>query len=570
MEFNRNQASLRYGSRRSIVNKAQQSGLASPPSDPYRAFVPNPSRDSDTLPQTGVQSTDGAARGPLDGVSIGIKDNICTTDFRTTCGSPFLQDFQSPYNATAVKLIRQAGGLIVGKTNLDEFGMGSTSVFSTHGPVINPVPFLNGGSASPSDPSLMYSAGGSSGGSAAAVAAHLCDIALGTDTGGSVRLPASYCGIVGFKPSYGTISRWGVVAFANSLDTVGILARSVGDTQKAFDVLAQPDPNDPTCLTREHRQTIKKLHHQSTKLNELRAKWTSTNLSGCRIGIPKEYLIEELNENVTATWRQGIEYLRQLGATIVPVSCPHTRYALSSYYILAPAEASSNLARFNGLAYGEPFTKEMEAMQRSDGSGEPTLYGAQRALGFGAEVKRRILLGTYVLTAGAYRDYFVQAQKVRRLLKQDFNSLFQLADPLAILEEGGGDAIGDAIRRPEDGGTRVDVLLTPTAISHAPTLKSAAGALDHTSDTDTNADASASVSPILAEYVNDVMTVPASLAGIPAISVNCGRINVTDGSPTEKLQLPIGLQLIAQYGDDTTLLTIASALETTFKGDRAT
>ncbi|KAJ1651394.1 Trimeric GatFAB AmidoTransferase(AdT) complex subunit [Dispira simplex] len=526
--------------------------LVTAETDPFNAFVQPPSSSHFPKFAQWVEQlnhrVDQQRLRPLDGVALGIKDNIATQDFPTTCASPLLAQFTSPFDATVVKLLRQAGALIVGKTNLDEFGMGSTTTHSVHGEVVNPVPFLNqlqsGQSLSKADirnarDNWRLSAGGSSGGSAAAVASFLCDAALGTDTGGSVRLPASYCGVVGFKPSYGRISRWGVVAYANSLDTVGIFTRTVADARRIYRVLAQPDSQDQSCQTVELRQKILAKEQEDTPLGESRRSWNAQNLRGCRVGIPQEYMLAELDTGMQSAWQRAAEALTAKGATVIPVSCPHTRYALSSYYILAPAEASSNLARFDGVRYGH--TVKVETLPTASNSVDvtPGLYSATRSHGFGAEVQRRILLGTYVLTAGAFEDYFVKTQKVRRLVQQDFDQVFRTLNPLHLDPSSSGDPIDH-----QSNSTNIDCLLTPTALSHAPTLASLHGQSE------------------LASYINDVMTVPASLAGLPAISVPFTRIpyrgNTELGNVTG---LPVGLQLLAQYGDESLLLSVAEALE---------
>ncbi|ORY06837.1 Glutamyl-tRNA amidotransferase A subunit [Basidiobolus meristosporus CBS 931.73] len=454
-----------------------------------------------------------SAESPLEGLPIAVKANFCTKDFPTTCGSNMLKDFTSPYDASVVQYIKDSGGIIIGKTNMDEFGMGSANTFSAHGITYNPATLKLGGNSSlvDLDEDLLRVAGGSSGGSAAAVAADMCFAALGSDTGGSVRLPASYCGVVGFKPSYGRCSRYGLISYANSLDTVGILAKSVDSVEKVYDVISRYDARDPTAIPTEIR----------TQIDEDRAKldlFNSPGLEGLRVGVPEEYYVEELTQPSLDTWKRSIEFLRSEGATIVPVSCPYTPYALSAYYILAPAEASSNLARYDGVRYGH---RDCENVPKA---GE--LYSKTRDEGFGPEVQRRILLGTYVLTANAYDQYFLQAQKIRRLIQEDFNQVFALPNRLS----------------PTSASTKkhtnadVHVLITPAAISTAPLVK----------------DYQATKNPVDA-YVNDVMTIPPSLAGIPAITVPFG-ISDVDGHP-------IGVQLLSQYGDEKTLLKVAAHLE---------
>ncbi|KAJ1976396.1 Trimeric GatFAB AmidoTransferase(AdT) complex subunit [Dimargaris xerosporica] len=511
-------------------------------SDIFNAFTPTQvALDPDSAYQTAVtQRKVAKTMLPLDNTTIAIKDNICTQRYRTTCCSPLLKDFTSPFDATVVSLLQDAGAWIAGKTNMDEFGMGSTTTFSPFGPTINPAPFLPLGA--PSQPlsdtvaqGPHLSAGGSSGGSAASVAAAMCNAALGTDTGGSVRLPASYCGVIGFKPTYGRISRWGVVAYANSLDTVGILALDMPTVKRVYETLNCHDPLDSTNMPETIRQTLHNATHVRTEDAIRRSKWSACNLQGCRVGIPAEYHVNELNEAVVKVWQRAAAHLETLGATVVPISCPHTRYALSAYYILAPAEASSNLARYDGIRYGTP----ADPTTASD-----TLYGTTRTQGFGPEVHRRILLGTYVLTSTAYDDYFVQAQKVRRLVQQDFDSAFSLPN---VLHSPGQAPLSTTS---PSNHPQVDVILTPTAISHAPSL-----------DTARASTASTEASVIMTGYVNDVMTVPASLAGIPAISVPFGHVpSAFQDASGGFLNLPVGMQLLAQYGDDGTLLRVAEAL----------
>ncbi|KAJ5219759.1 Glutamyl-tRNA(Gln) amidotransferase subunit A [Penicillium chermesinum] len=467
------------------------------------------------LPRTGswkarVQEADQRAdQGPLtwiDGRLISVKDNICTRDLPTTCGSGILDKFNSPFNATVVEQLEAAGAIIAGKTNLDEFGMGSHSVYSRFGPVKN---VRNGAEGD-------LSAGGSSGGSAVAVAADQCYAALGTDTGGSVRLPAAYTGTVGFKPSYGLISRWGVVAYANSLDTVGILGLKTSTVRDVFTLLNHYDPHDPTSISRSSRARLSQV--------------TSPSPLQCRplrIGVPLEYNISELEPSVRKAWLLSLAHLQKQGHAIHPVSLPATKHALSAYYVLAPAEASSNLAKYDGVRYG---TRGDHA--DSDKSLDAPLYSQTRGSGFGAEVKRRILLGTFSLSADAMDNYFIQAQRVRRLVQQDFNSVFGAGHPLAHENE-------KSSERPASG---VDVLVCPTAPSPPPLLSDLTGL-------------SANRSPLDA-YVNDVFTVPASLAGLPAISVPVAVTNT--GGKKSGLA---GIQVVGQYGYDELVMQVGELLE---------
>ncbi|KAG0801539.1 hypothetical protein G6F29_006321 [Rhizopus arrhizus] len=398
-------------------------------------------------------------------------------------------DFTSPYDATVVRLLNDAGALIVGKTNMDEFGMGSANVHSVYGPVVNPY-----------DLSDKRVAGGSSGGSAASVAANMCRAALGSDTGGSVRMPASYCGVVGFKPSYGRCSRNGLISYANSLDTIGILAKTVNDCSDVYNIISEYDELDPTSIPVEFRNEL------DEKDNELKSKWQDKeDLSGLVVGIPQEFYVDSLSDKVVDVWRKGIEKLKNLGAEIVPVSMPHVPLALPAYYIIALAEASSNLARFDGMKYGYRSKEEEE---------DQLLFSITRSQGFGAEVQRRILLGTHVLTAGTYETLFLPAQKARRLIQQDFDNVFKQPNLL----HNQGFTQGSA-----------HILLIPSATSDAPILNNRG--------------------ELVTEYMNDVMTLPANLAGIPAITIPFGQD-----------KYPIGLQLLSQYGYDQFLQSIAQKL----------
>jgi len=411
---------------------------------------------------------------PLAGVPLGIKDLFATRGVQTTAGSRMLGGFAPVYESTVSAKLFEAGAGMLGKLNMDEFAMGSSNETSAYGPVISPWRRRDG-SNEPLAP------GGSSGGSAAAVAARLCPGATGTDTGGSIRQPAAFVGISGIKPTYGRCSRWGIVAFASSLDQAGPMARDVRDCAILLEAMSGFDPKDSTSLD---------LPVPSWEAS------LSSDIRGKRVGIPKEYRIEGIPEEIGRVWDDGIERLRDAGAEIVEVSLPHTQYALPTYYIIAPAEASSNLARYDGVRYG---------LRGQAEGGITGMYEATRRAGFGAEVKRRIMIGTYVLSAGFYDAYFNQAQKVRTLIARDFEAVFK----------------------------HVDLLLTPTA-------PSAAFALG-----DKSAD------PI-AMYLNDVFAVPASLAGLPAMSVPAGLS--AEG-------LPLGLQLIGPALDEQSVLNAGLALE---------
>jgi aspartyl-tRNA(Asn)/glutamyl-tRNA(Gln) amidotransferase subunit A len=414
----------------------------------------------------------GKATGPLAGIPLGIKDLFATEGVDTTAGSNILKGFRPPYESTVTANLRRAGAGMLGKLNMDEFAMGSSNETSAYGPVLSP--WRRKGS------NVGLTPGGSSGGSAAAVAAGIAPGVTGTDTGGSIRQPAAFTGISGIKPTYGRCSRWGVVAFASSLDQAGPMARTVRDCAIMLEAMAGFDPKDSTSLDLPVPQWEAGL---------------SSNLKGKRVGIPKEYRIDGVPAEIDALWDQGIEWLKDAGATPVEISLPHTKYALPTYYIIAPAEASSNLARYDGVRYG----LRVEGVHSLD-----DMYGATRAAGFGAEVKRRIMIGTYVLSAGFYDAYFTKAQKVRALIKQDFRLAFE----------------------------QCDVILTPTA-------PSAAFGIGETTDP-------------LAMYLNDVFAVPASLAGLPAMSVPGGL---------DAQGLPLGLHLIGNELDEQIVLNAGLAIE---------
>ncbi|KAG0208811.1 Trimeric GatFAB AmidoTransferase(AdT) complex subunit [Mortierella sp. GBA30] len=459
------------------------------------------------------------AKSALDGAVMGYKMNFCTTDLRTTCGSIMLNNFKAPYTATAIELLRDAGAITGGKVNMDEFGMGSHNVFTNAGLTKNPHSVLSRATEN-MDGIEDRSPGGSSGGSAAAVASSMCFAALGSDTGGSVRLPASYCGVVGFKPSYGRISRWGLVAYASSLDTVGTLTKTVDDAKTIFDIISQEDPKDSTCLTKEQRDAISKAMRPvdrssiANRPNELK------KLSGVRIGIPQEFNIAELSSEIKSLWKQGIRALKDEGATVVPVSLPNTKLAVGAYFTLATAEASSNLQRYDGIRYGHQSALKDE---------KEALYSHTRSEGFGKEVRRRILLGTFVLTSGSFDNFFLRAQKIRQMIRSDFDRIF--ARPNVITGYSPSPDFADA------DTSKVHALLTPVAVTTAPKLVDCVG--DH-------------IDPITA-YLDDILTIPASLAGLPAMSVPFGKCAM-DG-------FPVGLQVISQYGDEETVFDVARVLE---------
>jgi aspartyl-tRNA(Asn)/glutamyl-tRNA(Gln) amidotransferase subunit A len=406
--------------------------------------------------------------GFLAGIPIGIKDNLCTRGIPTTCGSRILQNFVPPYESTVTQKLTAAGAVMVGKTNMDEFAMGSSTETSAYQLTANPW-----------DRSRVP--GGSSGGSAAAVAAGECVVALGSDTGGSIRLPASFCGVVGLKPTYGLVSRYGLVAFGSSLDQIGPLARSVEDAAILLGAIAGHDPQDSTSLNVEIPDYTKCL---------------IPDLKGKRIGIIQETFGEGLDPVVEKTVRQAFQQLEALGAEVQEISCPRFRYGLPAYYIIAPSEASANLARYDGVKYG---------FRSQEADNLLSMYTHTRAQGFGAEVKRRIMIGTYVLSAGYYDAYYLKAQKVRTLIKQDFEQAFE----------------------------QVDVLVCPTA----PT---------------TAFEASEKTADPLSMYLSDLMTIPVNLAGLPGLSLPCGF---------DQQGLPIGLQIIGNVLREDVLLQVAYAYE---------
>ncbi|HYD44264.1 MAG TPA: Asp-tRNA(Asn)/Glu-tRNA(Gln) amidotransferase subunit GatA [Phenylobacterium sp.] len=412
--------------------------------------------------------------GPLEGVPLGIKDLFCTEGVQATAGSNILKGFKPTYESTVTANLWRDGAVMLGKLNMDEFAMGSSNETSAFGPVSNPWR-VKGGNA-------RLTPGGSSGGSAAAVAAQLCLGATATDTGGSIRQPAAFTGTVGIKPTYGRCSRWGIVAFASSLDQAGPIAKTVEDAAILLKSMAGHDPKDSTSLPIETPDF---------------ASFVGKSVRGLRIGIPKEYRVDGMPAEIEQLWEQGIAWLKDAGCEIVEVSLPHTKYALPAYYIIAPAEASSNLARYDGVRYGR--------REQPEQGGLADMYEATRSAGFGPEVKRRIMIGTYVLSAGFYDAYFNQAQKVRALIARDF----------------------------EEAWREVDLLLTPTAPSAAFALG------DKAND------------PI-AMYLNDVFAVPASLAGLPAMSVPAGL----DGQG-----LPLGLQVIGKALDEQAVLNAGLAIE---------
>jgi len=403
----------------------------------------------------------------LPGIPFAVKDLFCTKGIKTTAGSKILNNFIPPYESTVTQNIWNEGAILLGKLNCDEFAMGSSNETSFFGNVENPV-------------GKKLVPGGSSGGSASALAANLTPATIGTDTGGSIRQPASFTGTVGLKPTYGSCSRWGIVAFASSLDQAGPMTKNVKDCALLFQVMSSYDQKDSTSVnfTRER---------YSEKLNQ--------NIKGMNIGIPKEYRVEGMPSDIEKLWKQGIEYIKNSGANIVDITLPHTNYALPTYYIVAPAEASSNLARYDGVKYG----------LRTDGNNLIDMYEKTRSEGFGDEVKRRIMIGTYVLSSGYYDAYYLKAQKVRKLIKSDFDTAFD----------------------------KVDAILTPST----PTSAFKIG--EKTND------------PV-SMYLNDIFTVPVNLAGLPAISIPGGH---------DEKGFPLGLQIIGKAFDEQTIFNVAYCLE---------
>ncbi|MCE2728941.1 Asp-tRNA(Asn)/Glu-tRNA(Gln) amidotransferase subunit GatA [Sphingorhabdus sp.] len=417
----------------------------------------------------------GKPLGKMAGVPIGMKDLFCTEGVQTTAASHMLEGFVPTYESTVSANLWKAGAGMLGKLNLDQFAMGSSNETSYFGNVISPWRRNDGGNAA-------LAPGGSSGGSSSAIAARLCPAATGTDTGGSIRQPAAFVGISGIKPTYGRCSRWGVVAFASSLDQAGPMARDVRDCAIMLEAMAGFDPKDSTSLDLP-------VPAWEAGLN--------SDLKGKRIGIPREYRLDGIDEDITKMWDNGIAWLKDAGAEIVDISLPHTKYALPAYYIIAPAEASSNLARYDGVRFG--------LRDLPEGAGLQDMYAATRAAGFGEEVRRRIMIGTYVLSAGFYDAYYTQAQKVRALIARDFDNAW----------------------------ASCDLILAPTAPSAAFGLG------------EKNADP-------LSMYLNDVFAVPASLAGLPAMSVPGGL---------DKQGLPLGLQIIGKALDEQAVLNAGLAIE---------
>ena len=403
----------------------------------------------------------------LPGIPIAVKDLFCTNEVRTTAGSNILNNFVPTYESTVTQNIWNEGGILLGKLNCDEFAMGSSNETSFFGNVQNPI-------------AEDLVPGGSSGGSSAALAANLTPVTIGTDTGGSIRQPASFTGTVGLKPTYGSCSRYGIVAFASSLDQAGPMSKDVKDSSILLEVISSFDKKDSTSIDF-------KRNNYSSELTR--------NIKGLKIGIPKEYRVDGMPDEIEKLWKKGVEYAKDCGAEIIDISLPHTSYALPTYYIVAPAEASSNLARYDGVKYG----------LRSSGKNLIDMYEKTRSEGFGEEVKRRVMIGTYVLSSGYYDAYYLKAQKVRQLIKQDFDQAYN----------------------------KVDAILTPSTPSSA--FKIGEKSNDPVS-----------------MYLNDIFTVPVNLAGLPGISIPAG---------VDKNNYPLGLQIIGKPFDEQTVLNIAYSME---------
>ena len=411
---------------------------------------------------------------PLNGIPVAIKDNICTEGMRTTCGSMILKNYIPPYDATVVERLKRTGCVILGKTNLDEFGMGSSNENSAFGPARNPF-------------NTDYVTGGSSGGSAAAVASGEAIVALGTDTGGSIRLPSAYCGVVGFKPTYGRVSRFGLISYASSLDQIGTIARDVRDCAMLLNIVSGYDPLDSTSFNTDCPDFMSFL---------------TGDIKGVKIGIPREYFVEGLDSRIEEKIQDAIELFKGLGAEIVDISLPHSKYAISTYYLIATAEASSNLARYDGVKFGYRAIENVSDIL--------SMYERTRAEGFGKEVKRRIMLGTYVLSAGYYDAYYLKALKVRRLIKEDFDRAFE----------------------------KVDCLIAPVS----PCLPFKIGE---------------KMDDPIQMYLVDIYTVSVNLSGLPAVSIRCGEIE----------GFPVAFQLIGRAFDEGMLLRVADTYEREIKGN---
>jgi len=451
-------------------------GRVNPPLNAFNLITEE--RALDRAAQVDRLRASGRVLGPLAGVPLAVKDNMCVQGMRTTASSRILETFVAPYDATTISKLEQAGAVIVGKTNCDEFAMGSSNENSAFGPVRNPW----AGDRTP---------GGSSGGSAAAVAASCVPLALGSDTGGSIRQPAAFCGVTGLKPTYGRVSRYGLLAFASSLDQIGPITRNVRDAALALQVLSGPDPMDSTAARESVPDFVAAL---------------DGNTRGVRIGVPRAFVSEGVDASVLAAFDDALAVLRDTGATLVDIELPHAKYAIPVYYLVCTAEASSNLARYDGVKYGY---RSPDASQ-----GLKSMYRKSRDEGFGPEVKRRIMLGTYVLSAGYYDAFYLKAQQVRTLLKQDYERAFE----------------------------SVDVVAMPTS----PTPPFRLG--EKTDDP-------------LQMYLADIFTVSVNLVGLPGISVPCGLVGTPRADGADRL--PVGLQFVGRMFDEATILRVADAYERT-------
>ncbi len=415
-------------------------------------------------------------------IPIAIKDNICIKNKKTTCGSKILENYVAPYDATVIEYLKQSSAVFIGKTNMDEFAMGSSTETSYFGPTKNPY-------------DLERVPGGSSGGSAVAVASGEVPVALGSDTGGSIRQPAAFCGVVGVKPTYGRVSRYGLVAFASSLDQIGVFARNVIDAAKVLEIICKYDERDSTCVNLPQENFVEELK----KVDE-------NFVKKIKIGVPKEYFIEGIQKEIKDKIFEVINFLSKEGAEIKEISLPHTEYSVAVYYIIAPSEASSNLARYDGVKYGYKHFGKIDEPQYSD---MINMYRYTRKEGFGPEVKRRIMLGTYSLSSGYYDAYYLKAQKVRRLIFEDFINAFQ----------------------------QVDVIITPTT----PTTAFKLGE---------------KINDPLQMYLSDIFTIPCNLAGLPGISIPCGY---------DEKGLPIGLQILSSHFKEKLLLQLSYFIEQNYK-----
>lgn len=429
----------------------------------------------------------------LAGVPMAAKDNILVENIKCTAGSKILENYLAPYDATVIKKLKAQGAVILGKTNLDEFAMGSSTENSAFFPTKNPC-------------DLTRVPGGSSGGSAAAVAADLSVFALGSDTGGSIRQPASFCGAVGLKPTYGAVSRYGLIAFASSLDQIGPITKNVEDAKIVFDAISGADEMDSTSINpKSEIRNPKQTRNSKLKIQNL------------KIGVPKEYFVKGMDPAVEKAIKRAIKKIEEMGAKIEEISLPHTEYALACYYIIAPSEASANLARYDGIRYGFSKVKSQKhAPHRTEGSGVGSkgeslldVYLKNRGEGFGPEVRRRIMLGTYALSSGYYEAYYLRAQKVRTKIKEDFDKAFESAD----------------------------VVLTPTSPTAAFLLKE-------------------KIADPLTMYLSDILTIAVNLAGLPAVSIPCGKVN----------NLPVGLQIIGKPFEEEKILDIAKTFEQLING----